>query len=71
MEEMIAQRRTLTTELANCDRGACPGSNAARRQYAALDALAAFDAAHPEIKAEIGRRHSADVASRTIPAGGR
>jgi hypothetical protein len=57
-ETLIEQRRDLTTSLSYCERGAFPGSRAWREEKAALDALAAFDAAHPEVIAEINRRHS-------------
>jgi hypothetical protein len=49
------QRERLTDELENCERGAFPGSAAAKREDLALAALALFDQAHPEVLAEIRR----------------
>lgn len=53
------QRHALTARLDGCDRGAFPGSKAAREESAALAALAAFDAAHPEVLAEIRAEQAA------------
>ena len=49
MSDLQATRKELTIELANCERGAFPGSKESRREFAAMMALEAFDTAHPEI----------------------
>lgn len=51
--KLMAERTRLTTELANCEPGALPGTAAARAESAAIKALAAFDAAHPEVLASV------------------
>lgn len=51
------QRHALTSRLDDCDRGAYPGTKAAREESAALAALQAFDVAHPEVLAEIQAEH--------------
>ena len=48
---LVEQREVLTTRLANCSRGAFPGSAAHKRESAALAALEAFDLANPSVKA--------------------
>ncbi len=48
---LVEQREVLTTRLANCIRGAFPGSAAHKRESAALAALEAFDLANPSVKA--------------------
>lgn len=62
MDEMIAERTKLAERMADLDTGAFPGSKAWMAYNAALKAVAAFDAAHPEVLAEINRRHSAKFA---------
>lgn len=64
--DLLAARRLLVDELSRCERGAFPGSRAAKREYAAMDALSAFDAAHPEVKAAIDAEHAAEMASRYV-----
>ena len=71
MAALRYERETLTGKLASCDRDAFPGSRAWARERDAIKALAAFDAAHPEVLAAINAEHSEQVAERTIPAGGR
>ena len=61
MQALIAEREKLAAALADCERGAFPGSREWREESSALRALAAFDAAHPEVLAEISRKHSASV----------
>jgi hypothetical protein len=48
LEILIAERRVLTDALANCP-GGFPGSAAAKALSKAEQALAAFDASHPEV----------------------
>ena len=50
-QTLAEQREVLTTRLANCSRGAFPGSLAHKRESAALAALEAFDLANPSVKA--------------------
>ena len=50
-QTLAEQREVLTTRLANCIRGAFPGSAAHKRESAALAALEAFDLANPSVKA--------------------
>ena len=50
-QTLAEQREVLTTRLANCSRGAFPGSAAHKRESAALAALEAFDLANPSVKA--------------------
>ena len=50
-QTLAEQRDVLTTRLANCSRGAFPGSAAHKRESAALAALEAFDLANPSVKA--------------------
>ena len=50
-QTLAEQRELLTTRLANCSRGAFPGSLAHKRESAALAALEAFDLANPSVKA--------------------
>ena len=50
-QTLAEQREVLTTRLANCSRGAFPGSAAHKRESAALAALEAFDIANPSVKA--------------------
>ena len=50
-QTLAEQREVLTTRLANCSRGAFPGSLAHTRESAALAALEAFDLANPSVKA--------------------
>mgnify|MGYP006895929344 FL=1 len=47
---LVEQREVLAERLANCSRGAFPGSLAHKRESAALAALAAFDAANPSVR---------------------
>jgi hypothetical protein len=47
---LVEQREVLTTRLANCSRGAFPGSLAHKRESAAIAALEAFDAANPSVR---------------------
>lgn len=47
---LVEQREVLTTRLANCSRGAFPGSLAHKRESAAIAALDAFDAANPSVR---------------------
>jgi hypothetical protein len=47
---LVKQRLTLADDLADCDRGAFPGSAAAAKENVAMAALAAFDAANPSIR---------------------
>lgn len=60
MQSLRAEREKLAEALANCERGAFPGSRAAREESRALRALAQFDAEHPEVIREIRRER--DVA---------
>lgn len=71
MTDLRYTRETLAGRLASCDRDGFPGSRAWSREREAIKALADFDAAHPEIIAAINAEHSARVAARSIPAGGR
>lgn len=50
-QTLVEQREVLTARLANCSRGAFPGSAAHKRESAALAALEAFDVANPSVKA--------------------
>ena len=50
-QTLAEQREVLTMRLANCSRGAFPGSAAHKRESAALAALEAFDLANPSVKA--------------------
>ena len=50
-QTLAEQREVLTNRLANCSRGAFPGSAAHKRESAALAALEAFDLANPSVKA--------------------
>jgi hypothetical protein len=50
-QTLVEQREVLTMRLANCSRGAFPGSLAHKRESAALAALEAFDLANPSVKA--------------------
>lgn len=50
---LIEQRKTLTRRLAACERGAFPGSREWQEESNAIKALADFDAAYPEVLAEI------------------
>ncbi len=47
------KRAALTTALADCERGAFPGSAAHKAESAALKALEVFDLAHPEVVAAL------------------
>jgi hypothetical protein len=47
---LAEQREVLTTRLANCSRGAFPGSAAHKRESAAIAALEAFDLANPSVR---------------------
>lgn len=59
---LIQTRRDLSCA---CDSdGAFPGSRAWTRAQAAEKALAAFDAAHPEVLAAIQADHAAKMAGR-------
>jgi len=49
-QTLAEQREVLTTRLANCSRGAFPGSLAHKRESAAIAALEAFDAANPSVR---------------------
>lgn len=60
---LIEQRRTITDELASCDRGAYPGSREYFRESAALKALGEFDKAHPEVIEHIKAERSARIQS--------
>ena len=57
IEQLMGERAKLTQALSWCERGAFPGSKAWQAEKRAMDALAAFDAAHPEVLPEIERRH--------------
>lgn len=47
--DLVAQRQALTSALADCERGAFPGSAAYQAESRALAALASFDARHPDV----------------------
>ena len=61
VNDLRAERKALTNRLANCDSGAFPGSREWRAERAAMDALAAFDAAHPEVLVAINAERSVKV----------
>ena len=58
MENLIEERRELTWDLGDCEPGAFPGSEASRKEQQCLDAISRFDELHPEILAELKRRHA-------------
>ena len=64
MEDLIKQRYELSAE-SDSD-GAFPGSKAWARANAAGKLLAAFDAEHPDVLAEVQRRHSARVSPASV-----
>lgn len=49
LSELIAERQTLTDALADCERGARPGSKVWMMEKEAMKALSAFDKKHPEV----------------------
>ena len=51
MNDLIAARNVLTSNLADCEPGCFPGSKGWRAEKIAMDALAAFDIANPEVRA--------------------
>ena len=51
MNDLIAARNVLTRNLYNCEPGCFPGSKGWRAEKVAMDALAAFDLANPEVRA--------------------
>ena len=51
MNDLIAARNVLTRNLYNCEPGCFPGSKGWRAERVAIDALAAFDLANPEVRA--------------------
>lgn len=53
MSELIEVRNAITNQLADCERGAFPGSTAWNAERAALASLVAFDVAHPEVIAAL------------------
>ena len=53
METLKSQRDELAMAMANTDPDAFPGSKAYSAASKAIKALAAFDAEHPEVIAEI------------------
>lgn len=53
-------RNELTRTLADCDRGAFPGSKAWLRETQAIKALVDFDATYPEVLASIRRENNCD-----------
>jgi predicted phosphatase len=59
MQKLIDQRKPLTDALANCERGAFPGSKEWLAESKALKALRAFDVANPEVHTEIMRKRVA------------
>lgn len=65
MDDLVAEREALTDALSECERGCYPGSSEYQRESAALRALGAFDAAHPDVLPEIRRR---DRLERGLPA---
>ena len=48
-EELKDTRDDLVSDLANCNRGAFPGSKDSKKEIECMRALEAFDAAHPEV----------------------
>ena len=70
-DALTEERIRLATILGNCERGAFPGSREWTEERSAHAALAAFDAAHPDVIDRILRDHRAEVEACTIPAGGR
>jgi hypothetical protein len=56
IEQLIAERKTLTDKLAECEAGAFPGTKAWMRENKAMLALGEFDKANPEVRKEIMRR---------------
>lgn len=58
---LTTKRNELADALSGCDRGAFPGSRAWRAEGEALKALAAFDAAHPDVIARIKSDHDSQV----------
>jgi hypothetical protein len=50
MNDLIAARNVLTSNLADCEPGCFPGSKGWRAEKIAMDALDAFDAANPEVR---------------------
>lgn len=66
MDRMIEERGRLTDALVACERGAWPGTPERRRESAAMQVLAQYDLAHPEVIVEIRARHRAE---RTMTLG--
>ncbi len=58
METLIEERGELTEALADCDRGAFPGSKEEREETRCLIALDDFDNVHPEVSNELRQRRS-------------
>ncbi len=59
INELLAARKTLADDMDGVERDSKPGPDFRSAYRAAMNALGAFDAKHPEVHAEIMRRENA------------